>query len=105
MQILQDQNEFNVIFVHSKLDDTGLTPYAFRVYCHIARRANRAKSAWPGIGSIAKICEMSESTARRAIQELEDRDMLMVQRCAGINYTNLYTLTSTDQWKEKKERI
>jgi len=103
MQILQDQNEFNVIFVHSKLDDASLTPYAFRVYCHIARRANRARSAWPGLGSIAKICEISESTARRAIQELEDLDMLIVQRCAGGNYTNLYTLTSADQWKVKKQ--
>ena len=36
------------IFIHSELDDLGLTLWAFRVYCHLARRENRqSRDAWP----------------------------------------------------------
>lgn len=99
MQIIQDHRDYNVVFIHSSLDDAGLSPYAFRIYCHIARRANRSNSAWPGLGSIARVCGLSESTARRALKELEDREMLIVQRCMGGNSTNIYSLTSEKHWK------
>ncbi len=35
-----------LVFIHSKLDDAGLSPGTFRVYCHLARRAN-GDVAWP----------------------------------------------------------
>jgi len=104
MQIIQDHRDYNVVFIHSSLDDAGLSPYAFRIYCHIARRANRSNSAWPGLGSIAHVCGLSESTARRALKELEDRDMLIIQRCAGGNSTNIYSLTSDKCWKPLSDR-
>jgi len=89
----------NVLFVHSSLDDAGLSPYAFRIYCHIARRANKSNTAWPGLGSIAKVCSLSESAARRAINELEDRGMLTVKRCMGGSGTNIYCLEPKSFWK------
>lgn len=104
MQIIQDHRDYNVVFIHSSLDDAGLSPYAFRIYCHIARRANRSNSAWPGLGSIARVCGLSESTARRALKELEDREMLIIQRCMGGNSTNIYSLTSEKCWKPLSDR-
>lgn len=97
-KIFQDQSEMNVIFVHSSLDDAGLSVYAFRVYCHIARRANRAGSAFPGIQSIGTVCGVSESQVRRAIKELEDRRFLEVRRTTGGTKSNVYVLTPPSSW-------
>ena len=41
-------NISNIIFVHSLLDDFGLTPPQFRVYCHLARRAGK-RGAFPAV--------------------------------------------------------
>jgi len=97
-KIFQDQSEMNVIFVHSSLDDARLSVYAFRVYCHIARRANRTGSAFPGIQSIGTVCGISESQVRRAIKELEDRHFMEVRRTTGGTKSNVYFLTPPSSW-------
>jgi DNA-binding MarR family transcriptional regulator len=97
-KVFQDQSEMNVIFVHSSLDDAGLSVYAFRVYCHIARRANRTGSAFPGIQSIGTVCGISESQVRRAIKELEDRHFMEVRRTTGGTKSNVYFLTPPSSW-------
>lgn len=43
------------VFIHSELDDLGLTPEAFRVYCHLVRRAGNG-TAFPKQQSIGDIC-------------------------------------------------
>lgn len=88
----------NVIFVHSSLDDAGLSAYAFRIYCHIARRANQTGHAWPGIESIAKVCGISKNTVKSAIAELEERQMLKVIRSEGGRHSNRYFLTRAAVW-------
>jgi len=97
-KVFQEQDEMNVIFVHSSLDDMGLSPFAFRAYCHLARRANKSSEAWPGMLSMGRVCGFSESTAKRAIRELEERSMLVVQRSSGGLATNRYILTSPSKW-------
>jgi hypothetical protein len=88
----------NILFVHSSLDDMGLTPYAFRVYCHLARRANKNNKAWPGMASMSKVCGFSDSTAKRSIKELESRGMLTIERTNGGLQTNKYYLTEASKW-------
>lgn len=86
------------IFIHSKLDDAGLSLEAFRVFSHLARRASRAgKQAYPGVASIARVCGISENTVRKAIRELTARQMIVVQQGGGTA-TNRYLLTSFDRW-------
>lgn len=97
-KIYQDQGEMNVIFIHSMLDDSDLSVYAFRVYCHIARRANGRGSAFPGSESIAKVCNMSRTTVKQAIKELEERNMLTVHRTTGGTKSNIYVLTPPSKW-------
>lgn len=90
----------NVLFVHSDLDDAGLSAYAFRVYCHLARRANGRSEAWPGVKSMAKTCGISESTAKRSLKELEERGMLTIKRIMNGISSNTYTLTRRSKWTD-----
>src|SRR6266436_7371835 len=96
----QDKSEFNVIFVPRELDDAGLSPVEFRVYAHLARRANKTGRAWPGIDSMAKLCDVTQRTIIRAIDTLETRGMLQVRRKPGE--LNLYILTKQSSWVANK---
>ena len=102
------------IFIHSELDDLGLTLWAFRVYCHLARRENRqSRDAWPSYSSIARACLQSsypnakpETLRRRAIdavQELVDRGLVRkatTRNPDGSPGHNHYTLTDPKEWAE-----
>jgi DNA-binding MarR family transcriptional regulator len=102
--ILQDLSGIQCIFVHSALDDFGLSPNEFRIYAHLARRANKSKEAWPGIDSMAKICRMDKECVMGAIKILEEKLLLSVEKKRG--QTNIYRLTSSDTWlvETNKER-
>lgn len=96
----QDQSEFNVLFVHSELDDYGLTPHEFRLYGHLARRAG-TKGAWPSVESMAAKCGMKRDTVFRCLKRLKELNLIRVTERSG--YTNLYVLTARSQWKELNE--
>jgi hypothetical protein len=89
------QSEFNVLFVHSRVDDFGLTLRQFRVYCHLARRAGSGV-AFPGRRSIAKVTKMSKTSAVQAIRDLESLKLLEVTRTDG--HTTHYHLTAPSKW-------
>jgi hypothetical protein len=70
-------------FIHSSLDDAELHPDAFRVYCHILRRAGNDYKAWPSYQSIGDHCfgnldkaESRRKKAIRAMNVLVDRNFL-----------------------------
>jgi Helix-turn-helix domain len=71
------------LFVHSSIDDAGLSPGAFRVLCHLQRRAQNKPAAFPGIRSIARICRMNWHTVIDAIRELEQSGQIVAQRKPG----------------------
>jgi hypothetical protein len=48
-----------LLFVHSSVDDAGLSPGAMRVLVHFARRANKNGRAWPSIRELAEVCRMN----------------------------------------------
>jgi len=75
-----------MIFVHSALDDAGLSPYAFRVLGHLQRRGKYKTS----VEAMVKICQISRSSAIRAIKELEERKFIQVTRKKG--QPNTYTI-------------
>lgn len=93
---LEDSRRLPVIFVHSSLDDAGLTLYAFRVYCHIARRAGE-RGAFPSLAAICNACKMCRRTAMKAIRELLDRHM--ITRKSRTGYTSVYHLTPHELWQ------
>ena len=49
---------------------TDLPHRAVSVYIYLADRANKDSECWPGIRTIAKELKLSESTVRRALNDL-----------------------------------
>lgn len=95
--VTREDDDFNVIFIHSKLDDVGLTASEFRVYAHLARRANKTEVAWPSIPSIAKTCRLCEDSVKYALVCLEGFKMIVRKRRKGMS--DLITLTKQKEWR------
>ena len=99
------------IFIHSELDDFGLSLEAFRVYAHLARRAGRDNAAHPSYASIGEACfrknypKASPATLRRkaiaAVKELLDAGLILRESRTsdqGDPATNHYYLTARSEW-------
>jgi hypothetical protein len=93
--IIQSTEGFNVIFIHSSLDETDLTPVQFRVYAHLARRASGGL-AWPSAVSIAKACHIHRDSVWPAVKALEVRQMISRENRPGRS--NIWTVTTADRW-------
>lgn len=75
--------------------DTLLPPRAVFVYMYLKDRSNSAGSCWPGIKTIARDMNISCSTVKRALADLEQHGYLAKlprYRPNGSNTSNLYTL-------------
>ena len=98
-ELSHDTSEMNVIFVHSSVDDYPLTPYEFRVYGKIARRAGQGEG-WPSVEQVAQECLMSEDTARQALQNLVTFGMLSRREVPGKRAR--YRLTRPSTWATRE---
>jgi hypothetical protein len=58
-------------FIPSHLDDAGLSPAEFRVFCHLVRNTNKQGIAWSPYRRMIEITRLSKSTIRRCIETLE----------------------------------
>lgn len=106
------------IFVHSEVDDLGLSVNAFRVYGHLARRAGGANYAWPSYASIGKHCFRSsypnaqDATLRRkalaAVEELKKVGLIEVEERTlpetKGNMSNAYRLVPLSKWRKQREQ-
>lgn len=94
---LQDgRHDFNVVFIHSRLDDYGLPPAEFRVYAHVARRAGSGE-AFPAVKSIARVCRLHPKTVRRALRVLVKHRLIRREDRPG--QTAVYRLTPASEWQ------
>ena len=86
----------NAPFIPAWLDDFGLTPIQFRVYCHICRR----DPCFASLDAIAKTCKIYRRTAQRAIKDLLALKLVEKQFRFGstsvIRPSDLFTKLSTD---------
>jgi hypothetical protein len=95
-----DRSEMNVIFVHSLLDDWDLTPEAFRVAGHIARRTDGGKSPKsPGRESMMRVTRLTKLKLTDALDELEYCRILHIDRRDGR--VNRYSLLPQSKWRRK----
>jgi hypothetical protein len=94
--VCQSTQGLNVIFVHSAVDEIGLSAQEFRVYGHLARRASSGNGSWAGVESMAEICRLNKDTVRACLQELLQRRMIRVVKRPGK--TNSYYLTPMEEW-------
>ena len=92
-----DRREAVVVFFDIQLDDMGLTPYEYRVYGRIARRAAGGHHACTeSLDSMARGCRMSRPTLLRAIKGLIRRRM--IERESKLGETSTYLLTDKSEW-------
>lgn len=76
-RIAPEFNSFQLgMFVHSDVDDAGLTVYEFRLWGRLCRRAGDNGRVFEGVKKMAAGCGMSEKQARRALHTLEERGWL-----------------------------
>jgi|GEM_PF-3323391 len=96
MNLVADHSESNMVFIHSALDDAGLSMAAFRLFCHLSRRAGKA-GVYPAAESMAKTCRMNQDTVWRSLAELEDRGMLV--RTSRPGRSTEVTLEPPSRWR------
>ena len=74
--------------IHSLLDDAGLDPYEFRVYCRIIRRAgSNGTGCYESQEKIAQGCGMSRRQVIRCFKTLTERGFIMVQKKENSHLT------------------
>lgn len=83
------------IFIHSELDDYGLTPVEFRVYARIARRAGHG-TAEESVPNMATACQVSVRTVQRSLQSLVDKGLL--SKTERNFATTQYVLRPVHEW-------
>jgi hypothetical protein len=66
-------------FVPAWLDDLGLTPLQFRLYCHISRRGQ----CWEAAGNIAKACCVNRNSVWPALNFLVGAGLVQQERREG----------------------
>ena len=89
------RDDFNVIFIHSRLDDYGLSPQQFRIYAHIARRSGSG-AAWPSVATVAQVCQLHPKTARQALHVLVEHRLITRELRPGT--TPIYRITPAREW-------
>lgn len=78
-------------FIPAELDDMGLDPYAFRVYCRLCRRAGGGH-AFESAPAMAEACKMSERKVRECLKALEAMGLIIAQERPG--QTTVFRLQS-----------
>jgi hypothetical protein len=94
--VVADLRSIPLMFVHSSVDDMHLSMAAFRVLFHLSRRAGTGE-AWPGMKSMADVCEMGVGSVCRAVKELQGRGLIHVTKRGS--QSNIYVITGPDSWK------
>ena len=93
----QNQEKLPPVFIHSKLDDYGLTPAQFRIYGHLSRREGK-DGAWASVASMARFCHMEVKTVRKCLKDLLSFGMINRQERPGDS--SVYRLTAISEWVE-----
>jgi DNA-binding MarR family transcriptional regulator len=92
---VEDGRGDRLVFIHSILDDYGLTPVEFRVYGRLARRAG-AEGAREAVRNMAAGCRVSERSVQLALKFLELAGL--IQRCERPGRPTVYKLLPPANW-------
>lgn len=93
--ILQDGRRKHWFWDYNDVFSSNLSKYAKLVRLYLAKCANGDRQAWPSYNDIAKTCDISRDTAKRAIEELLQKGWIKkINRFKenGLNLSNIYTL-------------
>lgn len=90
--------DFGSILDH--LDNFGLTPVQFRVYCHLLTGVDSSGTISRSSESIAKVCKLTRITVLRVVAQLEKMSMIVCDRTAGKK--TVYKLQLATQWQRSQ---
>ncbi|MDZ8105717.1 MAG: hypothetical protein RM338_08860 [Nostoc sp. DedQUE12a] len=105
-----DNRKKRHIYMDSKLDDLPLTMEAYRVYCHLRRRAGCDNNAFPSYKSIGEACfrgsfpnSPTDSLRRKAIAAVNELIAWnLIHKTSrsfdGLQTSNHYSLTDMEDW-------
>lgn len=82
-----------VTFIPASLDDAGLTPAQFRIFCHVSR----VGECWQSGPAIAETCRIHPDTVWPAVAELISRRMVSRERRPGT--TSVLRVMPVSDWK------
>jgi len=73
-------------------------PYAFTIFCALARFTNQARECYPSAATLSAMTGMTRRSVFNAIDKLEAAGWVTVQRekAAGCNARNVYRLTTQE---------
>jgi hypothetical protein len=91
--VFDDRDTGNPLFIHSLVDEYGLTPVQFRVLCHIARRGECFASA----DSISKVCRIHKNSLWPTLAFLCSQGLIEKTQRQGT--TSIYTVAPVASWK------
>lgn len=71
---------------------SDLSAQAVRLYAVLDHHSGRKASAWPSRATLAEEMACTEKTVDRAVRDLVDHGLLVVERQAGVRGVNRYRL-------------
>ncbi|AFZ22482.1 hypothetical protein Cylst_0105 [Cylindrospermum stagnale PCC 7417] len=77
--MMTENKKTNLLFVHSSVDDAGLTPNEFRLICHFARRG----VCFSRLAKIADTTEMSVRTIQKTLKFLVEEGLVLKENNPG----------------------
>jgi hypothetical protein len=89
------------IFIHSELDEYGLSPVEFRVYARIARRAGANGKHSESIPNMAHEFEICPRTVQYALRLLTTCGL--ISRHVRPGRTDEYSLNPRSRWRDKAD--
>lgn len=90
-----DYRQGNYFRIPNDIFDYGLEKRAFVVYCYLSRCSDlKTKQCYPSLKKIAKHCNLSVTTVRRALTDLENDGWINIAQRFTDNgqESNLYTV-------------
>ncbi|MDF5717294.1 MAG: helix-turn-helix domain-containing protein [Rhizonema sp. NSF051] len=104
---ISQEVQLSIPFIPVWLDDYGLTPAEFRVYCHVVRRAGKNGLCWESVPRIAKACRLSRNLTMAALRVLTEVHRLLIKN-KRVGETDEYTLAPSSDWASpvlQKDRV
>lgn len=94
--------EKDALFIHSCLDDYGLSPLEFRVLCHVARRESKNRGCDASQGRMAQTCGISQRKVLEILGILVEANLLSQSKAPGKR-TNRYRVNYPSKWKHPSQ--
>lgn len=91
----RQKKETPPLIIPAWLDEAGLRPSAFRVYCRIARRAGRKDGngeCFERLEQMAAGCQLRRATVQKALRELNELGLIEAEPRQGR--TTIYRIAS-----------